>query len=79
MANNELLSALEVFKANGKFEEVFMVEDIEGIDKAYSALNGKGFVFVVGDEFFATDAKGNLLPTISKILKTQNSILNFES
>ncbi len=66
--NDNLSTALP--DANGEFEEIFMVEDIEGIDKAYSALNGKGFVFVVGDEFFATDAKGNLLTTIS------NTILN---
>lgn len=61
--NDNLNAALP--NAGGKFEEVFMLENIEGINKAYAALNKQGYVIVVGDQFIATDAKGKVLATIS--------------
>lgn len=36
---------------DGKFEKLFIVEVIEGIDAVYTASNGAGYVYVIGDEF----------------------------
>lgn len=36
----------------GKFEKLFIVEVIDGIDAVYTASNGAGYVYVIGDEFF---------------------------
>ena len=36
----------------GKFEKLFIVEVIDGIDAVYTASNGAGWVYVIGDEFF---------------------------
>ena len=61
--NDNLNTALP--EAQGKFEKAFMVEDIEGINAVYNALNGQGFVFIVGDQFYSTDADCKALTAIS--------------
>ncbi len=45
----------------GSFEKLFMVEYIEGIDSVYTAVNGKGFVFVVGEQFVGVDTDGTVV------------------
>ncbi len=47
--------------AEGKFTSVFVTEDIGDIKEVYSADNGSGFVFLLGEEFIATDKDGNVL------------------
>jgi len=37
---------------DGKFTKLFIVEVIDGIDAVYTADNGAGYVYVIGDEFF---------------------------
>ena len=37
---------------DGKFEKLFIVEVIDGIDAVYTASNGMGSVYVIGDEFY---------------------------
>lgn len=43
----------------GKFEKLFFVEVIEGIDAIYTAENGKGSVCVVGESFIGVDESGS--------------------
>ncbi len=50
--------------ANGEFEEMFIVEDISGIDAVYSANNGVGYVFVIGESFFGVKADGSIVGEI---------------
>ena len=45
-------------QANGEFEKLFICEVIDGVDAVYAAKNGKGFVYVIGEEFVALDANG---------------------
>ncbi len=45
----------------GSFEKMFMVEYLEGIDSVYTATNGKGFVFVVGEQFVGVDTDGTVV------------------
>ena len=40
------------------FTKVFMVEVTEGVDKIYSADNGKGYVCVIGEEFIGVGSDG---------------------
>lgn len=35
----------------GKFEKIFVVEVLDGVDAVYAAENGKGYVFVTGEVF----------------------------
>ena len=49
--------------ANGAFTEVFIVEDIVGVDAIYEADNGVGFVYVVGETFVGLAADGTLQGT----------------
>ncbi len=51
--------------ANGEFEEMFIVEDISGIDAVYSANNGIGYVFVIGESFFGINADGSIAGEVS--------------
>ncbi len=46
---------------DGSFEKMFMVEFIEGIDAVYTATNGKGFVFAVGEQFVGVDTDGTVV------------------
>lgn len=43
------------------FTATFIVEDITGISAVYTAENGAGAVYVVGEAFVAVDATGNML------------------
>lgn len=43
------------------FEKLFMVELIEGIDSVYEAVNQKGYVFVVGEQFIGVNADGTVV------------------
>lgn len=43
------------------FEKLFMIELIEGIDAVYKAVNEKGFVFVVGEQFIGVNADGTVV------------------
>ena len=45
--------------AQGKFTKLFIAEIIEGIDAVYTADNGKGYVYVIGEQFIAVDESGN--------------------
>ena len=53
---DNLMAALP--EGGDAFTKVFMVEVTEGIDKIYSADNGKGYVCVIGEEFIGVDADG---------------------
>ena len=48
-------------QADGAFTKLFIVEDIGFVDAVYSADNNTGYVYVVGEEFIAVDATGNIL------------------
>ena len=43
------------------FTATFIVEDIAGVSAVYTAENGAGAVYVVGEAFVAVDAEGNVL------------------
>lgn len=62
LADN-LAAALPV--ANGAFTKLFAVEDIAGVDAVYTADNGTGAVYVIGENFVAVDDKGSVLTTVS--------------
>ena len=55
--NDNLSAALPA--AEGKFTKLFITEVIEGIDAVYTADNGKGYVYVIGEEFIPVDESGN--------------------
>ena len=55
--NDNLSAALPA--AEGKFTKLFITEVITGIDAVYTADNGKGSVYVIGDEFISVDESGN--------------------
>lgn len=64
--NDNLSAALPL--ANGEFSEMFIIEDL-GVDAMYIAVNGAGYVFVVGESFVATDMEGNVVSEASDDLK----------
>ena len=68
--NDNLSAALPA--AEGKFTKLFIAEVIEGIDAVYTADNGKGYVFVIGEEFIPVDESGN---TDNTTVKTAYDIL----
>ena len=57
---NDNLSAV-LPAAEGAFTSWFMVEDLTDVSAVYAADNGSGYVFVMGDQFVATDASGAVL------------------
>ncbi len=57
--NDSLSAALP--SADGKFTKLFIVEVIDGVDAIYTAEGGAGYVCVIGEEFVAVDADGNVL------------------
>ena len=59
--NDNLSSVLP--GAEGKFTKLFITEVIEGIDAVYTADNGAGYVFVVGEEFIPVDESGSTANT----------------
>ena len=68
--NDNLSAALPA--GEGKFTKLFITEVIEGIDAVYTADNGKGYVFVIGEEFIPVDESGN---TDNATVKTAYDIL----
>ncbi len=54
--NDNLSEALA--SANGDFEKVFVTEKLTNTANIYSAKNGAGYVFIIGEEFIAVDADG---------------------
>ena len=58
LADN-LSAALPV--GDTKFEKLFLVELIEGVDAVYAAENGVGYVFVVGEQFIGALADGTVI------------------
>lgn len=58
LADN-LSAALPV--GDTKFEKLFLVELIEGVDAVYAAENGAGYVFVVGEQFIGALADGTVI------------------
>lgn len=58
-------------EGEGEFESVFVAEAIdESITAVYKAVNGKGYVFVVGEAFVGTDAEGNVVTVVDDTVKT---------
>ncbi len=55
--NDDLSAALPA--GEGKFTKLFIAEVIDGIDAIYAADNGKGWVYVIGEEFIPVDESGN--------------------
>ena len=68
--NDNLSAALPA--GEGKFTKLFITEVIEGIDAVYTADNGKGYVFVIGEEFIPVDESGS---TDNTTVKTAYDIL----
>ena len=68
--NDELSAALPA--GEGKFTKLFITEVVEGIDAVYTADNGKGYVFVIGEEFIPVDESGS---TDHATVKTAYDIL----
>ena len=68
--NDNLSAALPA--AEGKFTKLFITEVIEGIDAVYTADNGKGWVYIVGEEFIPVDENG---ATANETVKTAHAIL----
>ena len=68
--NDNLSAALPA--GEGKFTKLFIVEVIEGVDAVYTADNGMGYVFVMGEEFIPVDENGN---TDNETVKTAYDIL----
>ncbi len=56
--NDNLSAALPT--AEGKFTKLFITEVIEGIDAVYTADNGKGSVYIVGEYFIPVDENGGI-------------------
>ncbi len=44
-----------------KFEKLFRVELIEGVDSIYTATNGAGYVFVIGEQFIGVLSDGTVV------------------
>ncbi len=59
--NDNLSAALPA--AEGKFTKLFITEIITGIDAVYTADNGKGYVYVIGEEFIPVDESGSTANT----------------
>ena len=68
--NDNLSAALPA--GEGKFTKLFISEVIEGIDAVYTADNGKGYVYVIGEEFIPVDEKGT---TANETVKAAHAIL----
>lgn len=72
--NDNLSAALPA--AEGKFTKLFITEIIEGIDAVHAADNGKGWVYVIGEEFIPVDENG---ATTNETVKTAHAILTASS
>jgi len=78
--NDNLSAALPA--AEGKFTKLFITEVIEGIDAVYTADNGKGSVYVVGEHFIPVYENGgmpvfdSISPEIQQNVATASVILD---
>lgn len=72
--NDNLSAALPA--GEGKFQKLFLAEVIEGIDAVYAAQNGKGWVYVIGEEFIPVDENGN---TENETVAAAHTILSASS
>ncbi len=64
-------------EGEGKFEKVFIVEVIDGMDRidaVYKAENGKGYVAVVGEEFVGVGADGKVIADTAEKATVENAI-----
>ena len=62
---NDNLSAV-LPAAEGKFSKYFFVEVISGVDAIYTADNKTGAVCVIGEQFIAVDANGQVITQCSE-------------
>lgn len=60
----------EALPEGDKFTEVFLTFDAGEISAAYEAENKAGYVFVIGEDFVATDTKGKVISSVSDDVKT---------
>ena len=78
--NDNLSAALPA--GEGKFTKLFITEVIEGIDAVYTADNGKGSVYVVGEHFIPVYENGgmpvfdSISPEIQQNVATASVILD---
>ncbi len=61
---NELLP-----EADGAFTDMFIAEQLEGVDTIYAADNGSGYVYVSGETFVAVDASGAVITDVDAATK----------
>lgn len=61
---NELLPAAE-----GAFTDMFIAEQLEGVDTIYAADNGSGYVYVSGETYVAVDASGAVISEVDAAIK----------
>ena len=61
---NELLPVAE-----GAFTDMFIAEQLEGVDTIYAADNGSGYVYVSGETFVAVDAAGAVISEADAAVK----------
>lgn len=57
--------------ANGEFTPVFITEEIGDIQKVYASINNTGFVYVIGEQFIATDKDGKVLSQVDADTKAK--------
>ena len=57
--------------AKGEFTEIFITEEVGNVSAIYKADNNFGYVFVLGENFVATDNNGVVLTEISEDIKTE--------
>ncbi len=50
-------------EGEGKFEKLFLVEQIDGINTIYVSENQTGYVFIVGEKFVGVKSDGTLVTT----------------
>ena len=76
---NENLS-LALPEANGEFTELFITEIIQNVDSIYTANNGSGSVYIIGESFVAVDSEGKVMSEVSdeikNIIEAQATIIN---
>lgn len=58
--------------SEGKCTPKFVPEVLEGVDKVYSADNGSGYVFVIGEVYVGVDVSGK---TVTKDVTAENSAI----
>lgn len=57
--------------AKGEFTEIFITEEVGNVSAIYKADNNFGYVFVLGENFVATDNNGVVLTEIGEDIKTE--------